>query len=145
MSLDSLLTIVGILIAVYAILPRVRKLELQLKFNIISFCILFLALIAIIYLQFYQTSRVIGITPSLNLARWKITPENASFLIIFFTTLIFILFLKCRGLNRNNIDKFRKLIEEITREKRYSELATLLDNHLVNLDRIYNSKFFLMK
>jgi len=137
MNLDSLITILGLLVAVYAIIPRVRRLEILLKFGLFGWVVTICSLFSVMYLQFYQSFSSIGFTPGFHLSRWAITPENASFLIILVMAIILWGYISIRGLSRSNIVKFREFVFELVREKRYSELFSFLEKHLEQLSRIY--------
>lgn len=145
MNLGSLITVVSLLVAVYAVVPRVRKLEFRLKFGLFGWLVVLAALGLILYLQFYQTFRAIGFTPSLNLARWKLTTENVSFLVLAFSASVIVFYLSLQRLSRSRIYKFREFVSELGREKRYAELFSLVERNLPSLARIYHADFALSR
>lgn len=145
MNLDSLITVVSLLVAVYAVVPRVRKLEFRLKFGLFGWLVILVALGLILYLQFYQTFRTLGLTPSLNLARWKLTTANVSFLVLAFSASVIIFYLSFQRLSRSRIYKFREFVSELGREKRYAELFSLVERNLPSLARIYHADFALSR
>lgn len=145
MNLDSLITVAGLFVAVYAIIPRVRRLEISLRFGKFGWAILLISVASILYLQFYQTFRSLDLTPSLNLSRWSITPSNASFLIILLMSLTLYVYLRIRRLSRSNIVKFREYVFELSREKKYSELFSLIERNINHVARIYNGRFVLSR
>jgi len=103
------------------------------------------ALGLILYLQFYQTFRVIGFTPSWNLARWKLTTANVSFLVLAFSASVIVFYLSLQRLSRSRIYKFREFVSELGREKRYAELFSLVERNLPSLARIYHADFALSR
>ena len=141
MNLDSLITIAGLFIAVYAILPRARRLEISLKFGKFGWLTLLMSSMSILYLQFYQTFRILGLTPGLSLSTWSITTSNASFIIFLLMSLILYLHLCFKGFSRPNMVKFREYVFELSREKRYSELFSLIEGNVEDISRIYNSVY----
>lgn len=141
MNLDSLITVLSLLVAVYAILPRVRQLELRLNFGLLGRLVVLIALCLILYLQYYQTFRTFGLTPSLSLARWRLTTANVSFLILISTCLTILLYLSRQALSLHRIYKFREFVLELSHEKRYAELFSLIDRNLKSLARIYKADF----
>jgi len=145
LNLDSLITVVSLLVAVYAIVPRVRKLEFRLKFGLLGWVVVLAALSLILYLQYYQTFRTLGLTPSLNLARWKLTTANMSFLVLACAGLIIGFYLSLQRLSRRRIYKFREFVSELSYEKRYAELFSLVERNLTSLARIYHADLALPK
>ncbi|MAF15291.1 MAG: hypothetical protein CMG93_04860 [Marinomonas sp.] len=140
MNLDSLITVAGLFVAVYAIIPRVRRLEISLRFGRLGWLILFVALASILYLQFYQTFRSLGLTPGYNLSRWSITTSNASFIILLMSLGLYA-YLRVKKISKSNVVKFREYVFELSREKKYSELFSLIEGNIAQLERIYNGLF----
>lgn len=145
MNLDSLITVAGLFIAVYAIIPRVRRLEISLRFGRLGWLILFVALASILYLQFYQTFRSLGLTPGYNLSRWSITTSNASFIILLLTSLGLYAYLRFKKISKSNVVKFREYVFELSREKKYSELFSLIEGNIAQIARIYSGNYRLSR
>lgn len=141
MNLDSLITVAGLFVAVYAIIPRVRLLEISLRFGTTGWIILSISLSFILYLQFYKTFLVLGLTPGLNLSRWSINTSNASFLIMLVTVIILYAYIKIKHLSRVNVIKLRDYAFELSREKRYSELFSLIEGNLAQVTKTYHDRF----
>lgn len=141
MNLDSLITVAALFVAVYAIIPRVRRLEISLRFGNFGWAILCVSLLSILYMQFYQTFRALGLTPELNLSRWSITTSNASFITIFLMTLGLYVYIRVQRLSRSNVVKFREYVFELSREKKYSELFSLIEGNLIQVARIYGGSY----
>lgn len=145
MNLDSLITVAGLFVAVYAIIPRVRRLEISLRFGRLGWLILFVALASILYLQFYQTFRSLGLTPGYNLSRWSITTSNASFIILLLMSLGLYAYLRVKKISKSNVVKFREYVFELSREKKYSELFSLIEGNIFQIARIYNGNYTLSR
>lgn len=143
MNLDSLITVAGLFVAVYAILPRVRRLEISLRFGKLGWMILLVSVVSILYLQFYQTFRSLGLTPGLNFFRWSITTSNASFLILLLMSFALYVNNKAKGLSRNNVTKFRDFVFELSRDKKYFELFSLIERNISQVEKIYNGDYML--
>jgi len=145
LNLDSLITVVSLLVAVYAVVPRVRKLEFRLKFGLLGWLLVSAVLGLILYLQFYQTFRTLGLTPSLNLARWKLTTANVSFLVLASSAVFIFAYLSLQRLSRRRVHKFREFVSELSRERRYAELFSLVERNISSLARIYHANFVLSR
>lgn len=130
MTLDSLIAIAGLLVAAYQIMPKSRQLELKFKIRIIDWCIVSIAFLSILYLQFYSFFISIGLSPHLGLMKWKITPERMSFVVLLMTSLILAISFRFTRLSSGKIFKLTQLIDELKWSKKYSELFTLLERNL---------------
>jgi hypothetical protein len=144
-NLDSLITVAGLFVAVYAITPRVRLLEISLRFGTTGWIILSTSLSLILYLQFYKTFLVLGLTPGLNLSRWSINTSNASFLIMLVTAIVLYVYIRIKRFSRVDVMKFREYIFELSREKRYSELYSLIEGNLAQVTKTYHDRFILSR
>lgn len=141
MNLDSLITVAGLFVAVFAIVPRVRRLEISLRFGRLGWAILFVSLASILYFQFYQTFRSLGLTPGFNLSRWSITTANASFIILLLMFLGLYVYLSVKKISKSNVVKFREYVFELSREKKYSELFSLIERNIDQVARIYSEDY----
>lgn len=141
MTLDSLVAVIGLLIAAYQIMPRERQFELALRFERFERIIITLALALILYLQFFSFFEVIGWTPGFGLQRWNITPERASFLVVLATALTAYSRLRFTKLSPKRIGKFARLVDELTYTKNYPQLLSLLERHLTRLTQIAQDSF----
>lgn len=52
--MDLLITVVGLLIAVYAVMPRARRFDLRLRFGILELAVFIVGFLAIVYLDLYS-------------------------------------------------------------------------------------------
>jgi len=144
-TLDSLITVLGLLVAVYAVIPRVRRLEFRLRFGAFGWVLVVVALTLVLYLQFYQSFRSLGLTPNLNLSRWHLNPENFSFIVLVGLTILLVGYVSFRKLTRHRIFQFRDFILELSRERRYAEMYSLVEGNLNELSKIYHSNFMLSR
>ena len=141
MSLDSLLAIAGLLIAVYAILPRSRRLELRLRVTWMDWIVLVIALLSVHYLQFYSFFVSIGWHPQLGLAQSGLTPNNVSYLILFGAAVIIGMHQWKASLRPRSVSRLRDLVEELVYTEKYTELVLILERHFKRLVRIYQGDF----
>jgi hypothetical protein len=52
--MDLLITVAGLLVAIYAVVPRDRQLDLRLRLGSIDWVVLVIGSLAVLYLQFYR-------------------------------------------------------------------------------------------
>lgn len=139
----SLLTILSLIVAVYAIIPPERKLDFRLRLNWLDWTIILIAVFLIHYISFFPVFKSLDIAPELGYWRWGFDPSNTSYLIILFTTIIVFLRSRRAPFRRTKIDLFRRLSERLLQEAKYSDLLFLLQHHHKGLFRIYSGNLFL--
>ena len=127
MSIDGLLTIVGLLIAAYQIMPRTRQLEFWFRLRLPDRILIAAALISIFYLQFYSFFSTTRLSLHLGLSRWNLTPERASFLVAVIIAFAVFFRLRRSTLSPHQIHKFSVLLDELLWSESYRELIDLLD------------------
>src|SRR5215467_3335866 len=83
MTPDGLLTLVTVLLVAYQIIPRARLLDLQFRFGKTTHVVTVLAILGILYLQFFDVLSAAHLAPNhMALARRGLSPERASFLLV---------------------------------------------------------------
>lgn len=143
MQPSVLYTIIGLLVAVYAIIPTERKIDLKVRFNWIDLFIITIAFLLVHYILFYPILSSFGFV--LPLGEWKLgfNPNNASYIIILSTTFFLIIRYVKAPLRKQKINLFQKLNESLLQEEKYSELLFVLENNYKRLFKIYYGDFFL--
>ena len=142
MTLDSLLTVAGLLIAAYAILPVSGRMNIAFRMGVIGRAVVGGAFLLILYLQFYPTFWAAGLTSGLGLAKWHITSANASFLVFLCAALFLFFYARRKNLPPSRIGKFEELVRQLRGEKKYAELFALIEGNLSWLERVYFKNFF---
>lgn len=145
MTLESILALAALLISIYAIVPRDRRLSFIIKFGILDWLIILTSLLLIHYLQFYDFFRSVNLTPKLGLRRWGITPHNATYIVVAVTVIVLYFHLKTSKVSRKRIFKLRELTEELLRSDNHIVLILLLEEHIKDLSKIYKNDFYLSK
>ena len=133
MTLDSLVAILGLIVAVYQIIPRSRQLDLKLRVRAVDWLFMGLALTAVIYLQFYSFFVAVGLNPRFSLARWNLTPERASFVVILATAVLIGSRMHFAKLSVRRIWGYKRLADELLATKDFPALVALLESHLEQL------------
>src|SRR5436190_1700209 len=120
MTLDGLVAILGLIFAVYQIIPRARQLDLTLRVRAVDWFLIGAALISIFYLQFYSFFAAIGLGPRFGLARWDLTPERVSFLVVLMTGAVVGLRLHFAKLSVSRVREYKRLVDELLADKNFS-------------------------
>lgn len=142
--MDLFITIVTLLVAVYAVIPRERQLDLRLRINPFDRLLVLAGALAVLYLEFNEFCSARGWVLH---KPWPqgITPRHAMYLVMLGVTAILWLRIHFSHLTPGKIQEFQALVEELYWSESYSELLTLLQKHLKELFRVYESRFFLSK
>lgn len=145
MGLEGLLTLAGLLVALYAIQPNTHKLGLKLRWRRTNWIVVVLVLLGFHYLQFYPFFKSIGWNPQWTLSRWNVSRQQISYLIVAIAVLVVWARMRSSRLSRGQIYIFRELVEELLRTGRHAEVMSLIELHLRQLKRIYDSDFPLVR
>ncbi len=133
MSVDSLLTLVGLVFAVYAVLPRHRRLELRMRVQWSDILVAGCGFVLASYFVLFEDLPAGCIIPGLELGRLGLSPSVAAFLTCIATLGILWWKLAGPGLSGKNGPRFRDLVEDLAQSGNYSDLHSLLEE---NLDRL---------
>jgi hypothetical protein len=142
---DLLITVATLFVAVYAIVPRNRQLDLRLRFGGVDWIVLTAGMSAILYLQFYEFFRLRGLTLSRPVWSRGITSHDAIYLVMLLMVIWLSGPVRCARLSRRKIGKFQDLAEELYWAGTYGQLFALLQQHLGELFRILHANFFLSR
>src|SRR3972149_3918147 len=128
--MELLITVTGLLVAIYAIIPRERRLDLRLRLGQVDWSAISIVFLLVLYLEFYDFFEAIALTPDRSVWPRGITPQNSTYLVIL-AGLVFLGFrVRFTRLSRQKIVRFRELVEELFWAGRYAELLSLLQRHV---------------
>jgi hypothetical protein len=136
MSFESVLTFVGIIIAILALIPRAKFLAIKIRIKWFDVLVMISCGMVVVYLLFYPTFRVIGYTPAMGLSTWRITPENTIFIILIITSIYLYLRLKFSTFSIRRIDRVNSLVNNLLQEEKYGDLIEFLEQNFVRLKDI---------
>lgn len=141
--MDLLITILALLVAVYAVVPRARQLDLRLRITSFDRFSMLLGFFFVLYLEFNEFFSARGWVIH---KPWPvgITPRHAVYLVMFVVAAFLWFRIRFARLTPGKIQEFRELVEQLYWSESYGELLTLLQGHLTELFRIEDSRFFLM-
>ena len=145
-QMDLVITVIALVATVLAIVPRSRRLDLQVRFKPLDWALAVLAVLVALFLQFYDFfhAHISHLAPK---ECWPegLTPANATYIDILSFAIILGARLYLAKLTRRKMAAYRDLIEELYWDKKFGELITLLQAHLQSLFRIYEGDYFLPK
>lgn len=127
---STLLTMLGLIAAVWALVPSTARLSFQLSLSRLDWAVIWGTLFAIHALYFEPVLRDRGLYWVIGPWRWGFDKGGAQYLL--FLVLAGYVYLRSRRtrLNRRNLPLFEKLAISLLHSRKFEELATLLDHHL---------------
>ena len=145
-----LIAVVGLLAAIYAVLPRERQLELRLRLttlDAITAAITFLLILYCEYYPFVLSHPIGGVPMAWPLREWpkNLKPSDASDLILLLGVAVTATRMRLRRLSRRNIKEFRQLLDELYWAGAYEEIFNFLQRHGKSLLRLSASDFALAR
>jgi len=142
MDLNGLLTVIGLLVAVYAILPRERRLDLKLRFSRLDGIVTLVGLGVIHYQLFLPNLKQLGLGYTFGPYKYGLNNDSAIYLIC----LVLVIYLVTRAyfarVNEGNVKTAYELVEETLLSKSYLDLSVLIENHIADIVRLSEKKSF---
>jgi hypothetical protein len=142
--MELLIAAVTLVAAIYAVVPRARQLNWQLRVGFFDWVVVAVASLVVFYLEFNDFCSSRGwVIPR----PWPhgITPQNTIYLVLLVAALILAFRLRFKRLSSRKIRNFRELVEQLYWDESYGELFVVLQNNLAELFRIAGSDFALSR
>ena len=142
MNESGFITLLGILIAIYPLLPKEKKLELKFYLTRFNWFVIILSFLIIQYIIFYDFLKIFG-NP---LPRWvfetNLSRNQYVYLIFLLTAIYFLIMSYFVRIKRSNVKTANNLFAEELNLKKYYEVFNLLKKHFKDLRRIENGLSF---
>lgn len=142
---SSLLTILGLIAAVWAIIPTAARLQFKLSVTWFDWLVVISVFLASHYLVFEQSLRSIGLYYSFGPWRWGLDKGAAVYLLLLGLGIYISLRARAPKVARRNIEDFGKLADNFLLTKRYDELVGLVEPQLSKLFKITRHRPFLAR
>ncbi|PUA28163.1 MAG: hypothetical protein B0W54_16910 [Cellvibrio sp. 79] len=130
---SSLLTILGLIAAVWALISPTSKLRFRFCIAWFDWLIASAVFLIVHYLVFETTLKSVGLYYSLGPWRWGFDTSSAIYLLLLATAIYFFWRTNSPKLVRGKIHIFRELTENLRLTKRYDELVLLVEPQLSKL------------
>ena len=140
--MDLLITVVGLLIAVYTVMPRARRLDLGLRFGILELIVFIVGFLAIFYLDLYSFFKARHLALSRPAFLTGLTATQLMHVVTLLVLLILVARSQLARLTPAKIFHFRDLTDELLWSESYSQMLTVLEVHLTRLFKIYHADFW---
>lgn len=142
MTLDTLLVLVGLSAAVFAVLPRRRRLELSFGWDWYHWLLAVAVLVSVHVLVLHSTWVALG-----WLEPWTpgLPPEVIAYFIAAVGLVLLWFLLRRTHLTPRRVEKLRLLLEDLLAQERYAEILSMLSTHLQRLAAIAESKLSIQR
>lgn len=141
MTLDGFITLLTLLVAGYALVPVVQRMQLRLAARGFLLLQLFIVLLGVLYFEFWELSSrpcpsvLGGFCPWLELrADGPVKPQQAAFLVALTGLFLIAWSLTHWQIKDRDIPSLKRLVDRLLEERRYSEAIDLLQPTLQLLD-----------
>ncbi|HEY4537087.1 MAG TPA: hypothetical protein VIG45_01375 [Erysipelothrix sp.] len=136
----SLITIFGLIAAVWALVPGTSRLRLEFSLNRFDRFVLFAAFFLINYLAFAPILQNMGLYYSLGPWKWGWNSASAIYLILLVCGIYFYLKIKFSRLSSRKIKYFVDLVDGLVLEGRYNQAVELIEPNLTRLISLSEDK-----
>lgn len=133
---SSLLTMLGLIAAVWAIVPAATRLRFRLSVTWFDWLIVVGIFLIVHYLVFEPALRSVGIYHSFGPWKWGLDKSSSIYLLLLGLGLFLLVRARAPKLARRNIELFAKLVDNLLLTKRYDELVSLVEPQFSKLLRI---------
>ena len=123
----SLLTILGLIAAVWAIVPATTRLRFRLSVTWFDWFIVVGVFLVVHYLVFEPALRSVGMYHSFGPWKWGLDKSSSIYLLLLGLGLFLLVRARSPKLARRNIGLFAKLVDNLLLTKRYDELVSLVE------------------
>lgn len=130
---SSLLTILGLVVAVWAIIPSTSRLSFRLSVSTLDWTLILGAVALAHYIVFEDTLRAMGIYYTFGPWKWGLDRNSAVYLLLVSLTGFVAYRSRAIKVQRRNIQIFERLFNSLIMTKKYDELAPLLERHVTSV------------
>lgn len=129
----SLITIFGLMAAVWALVPETSRLRLKFSLSRFDRLVLLTAFLLINYLAFAPTLQNMGLYYSFGPWKWGLSSASAIYLILLVAGGYLLIRIRAPHLTSSRLRHFSNLIDELVLSSKYKEAADLLKPNLRKL------------
>lgn len=140
-----LITILGLIAAVWAVVPSSTRLRFRLGMSWFDWCIAIGVLLLIHYLVFEQAFRSVGLYYSFGPWKWGFDKSSAVYSLLLGLGLYILFRARTPKLAKGKIGTFEVLANNFLMTKRYDELFTLIEPHLFKLFKFAKHRSWLIR
>jgi hypothetical protein len=137
MDVNTFITVISILVAVYALIPRATKLTLSLKMHWLEWSFVILVAAALHYLLFFEFFKRNGLVPAFPTKDFPVNRDEASYILVVLSLSLLIIRFKYFSFPRAKLGQLHKLVEELVVTRgNHAHLVSLFSDNLTKLEKI---------
>jgi hypothetical protein len=140
-----LITILGLIAAVWAVVPTSTRLRFRLGMSWVDWCVAIGVFLVVHYLVFEAFFRSVGLYYSFGPWKWGLDKGSSVYLLLLGLGLYILLRARKPKLASRKIRTFEKLVNTLLLTKRYDELYSLIEPHLYKLFRLTKHRPILVR
>lgn len=140
-----LITILGLIAAVWAVVPSNTRLRFRLGMSWFDWCVAIGVLLLIHYLVFEQAFRSVGLYYSFGPWKWGFEKSSAVYSLLLGLGLYILFRARTPKFAKGKIGTFEVLANNFLLTKRYDELFTLIEPHLFKLFKFAKHRSWLIR
>lgn len=137
MSTEALLAILGLLCAVYPLLPEERRRDIQIRLQFVDWLLIGLTFAALHLIKFYPLLSYNGLVPNTGPWRFGLDAESASYLLLLSVSPVLALRMTRGRLAASRLPAFYALVETQLQQRHFGNLAALLGRHWDRLMQLH--------
>jgi hypothetical protein len=121
-TIDGFLTFLTLIVAIYAVIPKVSRRTIDVKVGFVARLVAGAALALILVLELYEPIREVLRIPSSGLSRFGLHPQNVAFGILVLAGIYIGLTIRCGSIPRRRLGKLQRLIEAAIESEMFADL-----------------------
>jgi hypothetical protein len=137
---SAVATIIAVPVAIYAIIPRERRLDLGVRISKYDWGVVVIGLILVHYIMYFQVLEQLGLVFDLGYWKFGFNESNSTYLVLLFISIYIFYKVKTAKVTRSKIETLRELFEELLLDSKHGEVAILIDEHIKQVVGIKRSK-----
>ncbi|WP_455844632.1 hypothetical protein [Pantoea agglomerans] len=142
---STLLTILGLIAAVWAIVPSSTRLRFKLSVTWSDWLIVSAVFIVIHYLLFENILKSLGLYYSFGPWKWGFDKNSAIYILFVVLSAFILIRARAPKIARRNIADFAKLVDRLLLTKRYDELVSIVEPQFSKLLSFRQEKSFIAR
>ena len=139
MDFNGLVAFLGLTVAIFAVMPKHKKLDLRLRLNQFDLFLLTVAFLSLAYFMYLPVLQKLELAIDLGPWLWGFNLQIFTNTVLLVSVLYLALRLKTTKISKSNIQKANELFEQLLFDRKYGELVELLDRHIEAIIKVQAS------
>jgi hypothetical protein len=138
MTIDGFLTLLALVVAVVAVIPPAMRRAMDFKFGLSERFIILASFVIVLFLEYYDTAKVIFHIPSISLAHTLgITPQSLAFLVVIVSGIYAGAVVRWNRIPSRRMGKLKRLIETLVEAEKFGDTMEILSPYIGMIGNIH--------